>query len=77
MADLLQHVIYDHPRDFPDHWVVRTWTILPGELKPSSQAQLFRDIERARAWIVQEYPGVALVQGHGVDPDRVVFEVYV
>ncbi len=75
-GDLLQYVIYDHPSDFPEYWVVRTWKIRPGAMEASGHAQLFRDVDRARGWIAQEYPGVVLVQGQGVDPDPVVFEVY-
>lgn len=26
--------VYDHPKDFPDSWVVRRWRIVRGELAP-------------------------------------------
>lgn len=32
---VLLYVIYDHPKDFPNHWVVRRWTsYLPVSLGP-------------------------------------------
>jgi len=39
------YVIYDHPRDFPDHWVVRVWH---GEI-PRGDGVLFDSLEEARA----------------------------
>ncbi len=79
---MLMVVIYDHPRDLPDHWVVRTWEVRApsngagGSLTPHGVALLFNDVERARAYVMQEFPGFVMVQGEGDDPDPVVFEVY-
>ena len=32
--NLTIYVIYDHPTDYPEHWVVRHHTIIPGEARP-------------------------------------------
>lgn len=74
---LAMWVIYDHPRDFPRHWVVREWRVGIGELLFSAEHELFDDVEHARAWLQQTMPGLMLVQRAGDDPDPVVFEVYV
>lgn len=31
---MCQYVIYDHPKDFPDKFVVRRWDIGPGSVTP-------------------------------------------
>lgn len=71
-----QWVIYDHPRDHPEYWVVRRWTLLPKRLCAERVAALFKELERARAWIHQERPGFSLIQPAGADPDSVVYEVW-
>lgn len=76
MNAITQHVIYDHPKDHPGHWVIRSWDILPGKMRPANEAALFIDLAKARAWIFQEYPWVVRIQTAGMDPDPVVFEVY-
>ena len=41
--------IYDHPSDFPDHFVLRRWVITsPGQAHPSLAAKFFDTIEEAR-----------------------------
>jgi hypothetical protein len=45
-------VIYDHPADFPEHFVVRPWTVAGGgRLEPGS-ARLCGTLEQARAALV-------------------------
>lgn len=43
-------VIYDHPRDYPDHIMMRVWKVVPGNPNPVPQgdARLFDNIEQAR-----------------------------
>lgn len=49
MADRI-HVIYDRPRDWPAHFVVRGWQSLhPGMLTPEGGAVLFADLRAARS----------------------------
>lgn len=42
-----QWVIYDHPRDHPEHFVVRRWLIFPGFLEPAEH-YLANDLRAAR-----------------------------
>lgn len=72
---LRQMVIYDHPRDHPEFWVVRGWTVLPSGLVPDRQAACFRSLEKARAWIAQEYPGLVLLPRFEED-DPAIAEVW-
>lgn len=50
---LTQYVIYDHPRDHPEYFVVRPWDIAAGKGEPRPVAGLFRELEKARAWCAQ------------------------
>src|SRR5690606_2009018 len=47
---LTQYVIYDHPRDHPEYFVVRPWDIEAGEAVPRLAAGLFGELAKARAW---------------------------
>lgn len=40
-------VVYDHPADFPSHWVVRHWTVDAGG-PVARKARLFDTLEGAR-----------------------------
>jgi hypothetical protein len=44
VTDLSIWVVYDHPSDFPDHYVARLWE---GET-PTSVVLIHRDLERLR-----------------------------
>lgn len=46
-------VVYDHPSDHPDFFVVRPWDIVGGQYFPRSRCALFRDLDKARAWCAQ------------------------
>ena len=50
---LRQWVIYDHPRDYPDGYVVREWHIVRGSDTPvvTDNARTAASIEGARAWV--------------------------
>lgn len=52
---LTQLVIYDHPRDHPDWFVVRAWDIdlSAGARAPRKAAGLFKQLEDARAFCAQ------------------------
>jgi hypothetical protein len=47
------YTIYDHPRDYPDHFVVRTWLVKPGkpEPEPTDEVRLTDTLEEARKHI--------------------------
>jgi hypothetical protein len=54
---LMQLVLYKHPRDYPQHYVIRAWAIIPGEPEPlpSRAAVLFLTETAAREWVMQEH----------------------
>ena len=68
------YVIYNHPRDFPDHWVVRPHLIRKGGKPswPSPNGFLFDDLISARRFIP---PGMTKVFRHLKD-DPVIVESY-
>lgn len=88
MSEVLleQWVIYAHPTDFPDHFVVRVWSIgrqanpVPGGL-PFSQISvapdvwLREDLEGAREVIAANAPGLVCLQPTEGD-DPVIVEVW-
>lgn len=76
---MMQLVLYDHPLDFPNHWVLRAWTIEPGLKDPVAHpmAMLFTDLSRAHALIAREFPNMVLLHGPGADPNPYIYEVYV
>jgi len=47
-------VIYDHPRDFPDAFVVRCQTVDGTGVTIAPCARLFPSLARARAWLAQQ-----------------------
>lgn len=47
------YTIYDHPKDYPRHFVVREWTLPLGvDQKPvAGNPMLFATLEAARHWV--------------------------
>lgn len=74
MAEVSQYVIYDHPADHPDHFVVREWTIGKGPAPvPSDNFILAASLEEARTHIPE-----GLVQiGRMPNDDPVIVEVWI
>lgn len=69
-------VIYERPKDFPEHYVVRaSWVgvVVP---QPDAEAYTFATAEQARECVRLRWPHMVMVQGPGQDPDPVVLEVY-
>ena len=72
-----QWVIYDHPVDFPEHYVVRCWVIGPGAPPGHTGEAWLRDsLDGAREVIAANYPGgYRLNRQPGDDP--VIVEVWI
>lgn len=45
---MLQWVIYDHPRDFPNAFVARCWSIGKGTVTPSTDVIMTTDLDSLR-----------------------------
>ena len=79
------YAVYDHPKDYPNNWVVREWRSLAGFCKnPQSfasvwdgthplGAKVFATLDEARESLP---PGLALVE-RNEDDDPVVFETWI
>jgi hypothetical protein len=61
-------VIYDHPKDYPNHFVLRRWEWET----PDEDCQLFDTLEQARAAL----PRVGLICMRG-DPDKAIIETWI
>lgn len=74
MAETIsQYAIYDHPRDFPDHFVVREWLIKDGQVTPAEECWLTQTLEDARALI----PRGMYNFGRYPQDDPVIVEVWI
>lgn len=65
-------VIYERPRDFPEHFVVRRWRVNGPVIFVDQMAQLAGDIEAARALVP---PGLYRLPPYEED-DPVIREVW-
>lgn len=71
-----QWVIYDHPRDYPSHYVVRRWLVGREGVQPTPDIWLRPDLPGARAVVAACAPGAyRLEPTRGDDP--VIMEVWV
>jgi hypothetical protein len=67
------YAIYDHPSDYPDHFVVRVWRITDGRLDPAEECWLAKTLEDARALI----PSGLYCLGRWPEDDPVIVEVWI
>ena len=70
------YTIYDHPRDYPKWFVLRSFAVLRGNPEPQgeSPALLFKEVERARAWC--EERGLTCI-GKEPDDDPCIVETWI
>ena len=70
-----QYAIYDHPRDYPNHYVVRRWDIHPGVPVPipNGNAELSETLSDARAAIPTGFVNI----GRQAGDDLVILEVWI
>jgi hypothetical protein len=61
--------IYDHPRDFPEHFVVREWLVAKGLVVPMQEYALASTLDEARAEIP---PGMVLIPRFENDDPKIV-----
>jgi hypothetical protein len=66
-------VIYDHPLDYPNHWVVRAHVVFPGITGVSHHAYLYSSLEEARRALP---PGLVKCNRHPTD-DPQIFETWI
>jgi hypothetical protein len=49
------YVVYDHPTDFPNHFVVRHWIIGAGSAKPTDRCVIGKTLDEVRTAIPAYY----------------------
>ena len=70
------YAIYDHPKDYPDDFVVRRWRIVPGRAEPIPEKRPFaltRSLDEARQAIP---PGLVRILPAPND-DPVIVETWI
>lgn len=67
-----QFVVYDHPLDHPDFFIVREWRIGPGWIQPDARGYGFLELGKARAWIQQEFPGAVMLSRDPRDDPKIL-----
>jgi len=65
--------IYDHPADYPNHYVLRRWLVGGGKLVPDEKCQLARTIGEARKLV----PTGLYCLGRLPGDDRCIAETWV
>lgn len=67
---LRTYAIYDHPTDFPAHWVVRGWEVIRGLRLPQPDAQsiICASLEEAREVVQRLDPLAQLLTTKQLDP---------
>lgn len=71
---MTQWVIYDHPLDYPDHYVVRRWKVLEnGELVPDQDCFLAKTLEDARSLVPRGFWWF----GRCTNDDPAILEVWI
>lgn len=70
------YAIYDHPKDYPDDWIIRRWDVVDGNPKPQPQGRAIvcESAEAARQRIQELRPGAILITID--DPDPAIYEVW-
>lgn len=69
---MLMYVIYDHPRDYPEHFVVRAWSVGFGAVLPLGDPMLTKTLDAARGHV----PWHATNIGRERYDDPVIVEVW-
>jgi hypothetical protein len=70
---LTQWTIYEHPRDYPRHWVAREWHVLRGHLEPvPGEVRLADSLLTAR----QVIPAGLTMIGRNPDDDSSIVETW-
>jgi len=71
--NISQFAIYDHPSDYPDHFVVREWRVKNGQVEATEECWLTKTIEDARALIPNGFYNI----GRWTGDDPVIVEVWI
>jgi hypothetical protein len=67
-----QWVIYDHPRDYPDQFVLRRWDIIGSNIVPTDEVALAKTLPEIRTKV----PGGLYCLERFADDDACIVEVW-
>lgn len=70
---MMVFTVYDHPRDYPNHFVVRGWEIDNLEPRPRQECTLASTLDEARKAIPKGFINI----GRFEDDDSVILEVWI
>jgi hypothetical protein len=79
MAELATYAIYEKPRDFPESFVVRRWTVRGGVLDPVADPEplvVADSLEAARRGLEDVVPGLFRLSREPGD-DSVIVETWI
>jgi hypothetical protein len=71
--EIVQYVIYDHPSDYPQHFVLRCWYITDSGPRPDSNVILGRSVEDLQELIPPDYTRLNRFE----DDDPAILEVWI
>lgn len=60
--------IYDHPSDYPEHFVAREFLIVPGGARPTPSVMVSTDLEWLRTTLLVDFGMVSLARSPEDDP---------
>ena len=69
---MLQWVIYDHPRDYPDKFVLRRWNIVANRVIPTDEIAFAKTLPEIRAKV----PKHLYCMARFADDDPCIVEVW-
>lgn len=73
----VQWTIYDHPKDYPNHFVVRKWTVFEDDthiwIEPDKDCFLADTLENARSLVPRGFYPVGRMPGD----DPAILEVWI
>ena len=76
MAELRMVTIYDHPRDFPLHFVARVYTV--GGAEPvAGELRLADTLEQAREWVSELVPTADTCLPRQDGDDETIIETWI
>jgi hypothetical protein len=68
-------IIYDHPTDYPDHFVVRRHELQcggGGKPEPTNDVWLTKTLPEARDTVLFQYPNLVRVPRHPKDDPKII-----
>lgn len=75
LMEMLQVTIYEHPRDYPDHFVARVWKIGPS-ITESGEIRLADTLDEARQSVFALAPHADFCMERSPEDDPTIIETW-